>query len=88
MSQRWESNPQPQLYESCALPIELRWLNLQTIRHLSSCGCNGLQTNADLHTSKPIKLSEQPQPAKPLKITSHDGVYAIFLEYCLEGKKR
>jgi hypothetical protein len=26
MSQRWESNPQPQLYESCALPIELRWL--------------------------------------------------------------
>ena|GEM_PF-6529694 len=29
MSQRWESNPQPQLYESCALPIELRWL----VRH-------------------------------------------------------
>jgi hypothetical protein len=24
-SQRWESNPQPQHYECCALPVELRW---------------------------------------------------------------
>ena len=23
--QRWESNPRPQVYESCALPTELPW---------------------------------------------------------------
>lgn len=36
-SQRWDLNPQPQHYECCALPIELRWL-ITAISELRSAG--------------------------------------------------